>query len=416
MEQMEQKEQEEAIGRLADYFSLNKAQIVSYWKEAVDKEKEIKSSENVTYRQLIDHLPKLIEEICSLFKQEQIEVIKNKLELSARIHGRHRWEQGYDLDELLREFGLVRTVLSDFIYSYKKEENVYLPPEVEIEARRIITEFINESSISSARQFAKDREMEAQQYRTELEIANRQLENANNELLQINERLNALYNSRLLFTRTASHELRNILSAIGGATRMLGKNVNETTKQEMLGIIKRSITDMEALLDQLLDYSRLIAGQEQIKKDHFDIQQLAEQLRLSFEPVAGARGLAFEIAIDPSIEVILSDRLKIQRIINNLVSNAIKYTPSGKVKLSISKSDMEHFIIDVEDTGAGIETESLDRIFEEFQRAASSAGVRGTGLGLAITRSLVQILGGNISVSSEVNKGSRFQVILPMRI
>src|SRR5439155_14348966 len=126
----------------------------------------------------------------------------------------------------------------------------------------------------------------------------------------------------------------NILSAISGATRMLGKEINETVRQEMLTILRRNIADMETLLDQLLDYSRLIAGQEKLKIERFELPYLIAEIEMTFKSLAKSKDLELRSEVDPALQVIESDRLKIKRIISNLLSNAIKYTSNGYVELS----------------------------------------------------------------------------------
>jgi signal transduction histidine kinase len=260
---------------------------------------------------------------------------------------------------------------------------------------------------------AEERELDANYYREELEKANRLLEEKKRELQEANSHLNELYNSRLLFTRTTSHELRNILSAIGGAVKILEKNPAEPTRKEMIGILQRGLSDMESLLDQLQDYSRVMAGTDPVKIETFDLQKMLVEMNVILSPIVRAKGIDLELDLDPDLKKIESDRLKVRRIVNNLLSNAINYTQNGKVKLQTRSVSPDEYLIAVEDTGPGIEPESQERIFEEFQRAASSAGVRGTGLGLTITKRLAETLGGHISVASELGKGSRFEVVLP---
>lgn len=403
----------QVLARLAEYILERKDQIIDRWSQEVYQNSEIKSSDNLTYHQLVQHLPKLLEEIYELLINTANSKSKTDTMKVANIHGQHRWQQGYDLDELLREFGVLRIVMSEFITTFQVQNRDFTP-DVELEARRILTELINEVSISSTLQFAKENEVAAHTYRDELEAANRKLAAANEELQRANERLNKLSKSRQMLTRTATHDMRNILSAISGAVRILTKaDNNPEMKQEMMSMLQRNISDMESLIDQLLDYSLLIADQEKLNIEKIDLTLLIVELVTAFKPIAEAKGLKLECDVDTTLSNISSDRLKIKRIVTNLLSNAIKYTPEGEVRLRLESRSPEHLAIVVEDTGAGIEPDSLPLIFEEFHRGAASAGIRGTGLGLAITKRLVEMLRGEIAVRSEVGKGSRFEVTLP---
>ncbi|RYD81913.1 MAG: ATP-binding protein, partial [Verrucomicrobiaceae bacterium] len=144
-------------------------------------------------------------------------------------------------------------------------------------------------------------------------------------------------------------------------------------------------------------------------------QMLFEEVLYGYEPLAEAKRLHLEGSCDAALGNLISDELKIKQIASNLVSNALKYTVQGSVRLSFRTVDPHRWMIEVEDTGPGIPPHELERIFQEFHRVKETAHQQGTGLGLAITKRLVDLLGGQIRVESAVGMGSRFEVLLPRR-
>jgi two-component system, sensor histidine kinase and response regulator len=233
------------------------------------------------------------------------------------------------------------------------------------------------------------------------------------ELKHKNTQLESLNDSRLLFMRTISHEIANLLNAIVSPIGLLRMNLSEEQQQKMFNIIKRNTADMRTLLDQLMDFSAILAGQENIKIDFFNIKPVIIEIDDLMRPVAESKGIRFDVEIDPKLDCLASDELKIKRVIHNLVSNAIKYTQQGSVRLAVYLISNSHYGITVEDTGEGISEENLKKIFQEFQRFSGDTAIRGTGIGLAITKNLIELLQGSIAVKSTVGKGSRFDVVLP---
>ncbi len=233
------------------------------------------------------------------------------------------------------------------------------------------------------------------------------------QLQERNRELEKLNNSRMLFMRTISHELGNILNAIVIPIGILQKDITAKQREKMFSILKRNIADMRTLLDQLMDYSTILAGQESLRIDFYDINQLLAEITELVKPVIESKGLRFELASDPTIGGLASDQLKIKRVIHNLLSNAIKYTNEGYIKLSIKSAGQDSYQIIIEDSGEGISEDNIKRLFQEFHRFSSRSNIRGTGLGLAITKRLVKLLQGRIEISSTLSKGTRVVVILP---
>lgn len=211
-----------------------------------------------------------------------------------------------------------------------------------------------------------------------------------------------------------SHELRSPLNAILGYAQLLEKDSDiPAHRREALGVIRHSGEHLADLIEGLLDISKIEAGRLDLHQDPVRINALLEQLVNMFRMQAQAKGLSFHFECKNTLpEWVKTDEKRLRQILINLLSNAVKYTNSGSVTFSIQyRSQVAEFI--VQDTGEGIAQENLERIFRPFERVhRPGSTTTGTGLGLTITRLLTEIMGGDISVTSQLGKGSRFKVSL----
>lgn len=221
------------------------------------------------------------------------------------------------------------------------------------------------------------------------------------------------------FLANMSHELRTPMNAIIGYDEaMLGGMVGTFTPEQtrLLGHIQNNSRRLLGLINDVLDLSKIEAGSVEIYLTPISPRKVIEQ------SVESVRSLALEKDIDLRVSftddvpgIILADAKKLQQILVNLVGNAIKFTDQGGVTIEVDLVDNEHWQFIVRDTGIGIPRDSLATIFEPFRQVDNSSTRRykGTGLGLSITKRLVEILNGNIQVTSEIDKGSTFAVTLP---
>jgi len=238
---------------------------------------------------------------------------------------------------------------------------------------------------------------------TELEIRNREVEKANR--LKSN------------FLATMSHELRTPLNSIIGFSDLLAEQTAGplTQKQErFVGHIKESSRHLLALIDDILDLSKIEAGRLALKYESFQISVAADEVLSTLRPLAAAKRI--ELGTELSAELtVYADRVRLKQVLYNLLSNAIKFTPpGGRVRL-VARSEGSLLFVSVMDTGIGIPREEQESIFETFHHPpAPTLGVgEGTGLGLSITKLLVEQHGGRIWVESERAKGSQFHFTLP---
>jgi PAS domain S-box-containing protein len=256
-----------------------------------------------------------------------------------------------------------------------------------------------------------DRKQSEAQMREMQEIYTRELESRNREV----EHANQLKSE---FLASMSHELRTPLHTIIGFAELLGEQLEGPLNEKQRRFINHIHTDSQhllALINDILDISKIESGRLELRREAFDIARTLEEILSSIRPQGAAKSIRIETSLDVSTAV-FADRLRVKQILFNLLSNAVKFTPAGgkiHVEGRLLKDVLE---ISVSDTGVGIPKEQHEAVFDRFyQVGTTTKGVReGTGLGLAITRALVEGHGGRIWLESEPGKGSRFTFTLAL--
>lgn len=219
------------------------------------------------------------------------------------------------------------------------------------------------------------------------------------------------------FLAVMSHELRTPLNAIIGYTSLIADEIVgpvSPAQQTQLGRVKAGARHLLSLIEQILSLSRLEAGKEEVIAERADLIAIARETAALIEPAAMTKRLRFEVKVPPPPVEITTDPTKVRQIMLNLLGNAVKFTESGFVELSIEVNP-EVVEIRVTDSGEGIAAEHAERIFEPFWQVGQSRFARaaGTGLGLSVSRQLARLMGGDITVRSELGRGSTFLVRLP---
>ena len=253
----------------------------------------------------------------------------------------------------------------------------------------------------------------------EREIYNRQLA----EALQAAQ---AASNSKTMFLSNMSHDIRTPMNAVLGFTMLLDRDAENPDKvREYTKKITQSGQHLLSLINDVLDVSKIESGKVVLSVEEFTLNDMVSSVDAIIRPMAKAREQKLHVTVSGvKHEYLLGDETRVNQVLINLLSNAVKYTPVGGniwfriIGLKQRSSQFEHIKIEVEDDGYGMTPEYLERIFDAFTRAENSTTnkVQGTGLGMAITKNIVELMGGTIDVSSEVNKGSLFRVDLEFRI
>lgn len=224
------------------------------------------------------------------------------------------------------------------------------------------------------------------------------------------------------FLANMSHELRTPLNSILLLSRLMAENLENTSSQEHMEyakVIQSSGQGLLTLINEILDLSKIESGKMDLEYGQVTIASIVADAKAIFKPMANEKNISFETVVDPTLpSTIESDYNRLGQIVKNLLSNALKFTSEGFVKLEIKTAEKNPNFIDitVTDSGIGIAKDKLDLVFEAFRQADGSTRRKygGTGLGLSITRELIKLLGGQIVVESEPEKGSSFTVTLPI--
>ena len=260
----------------------------------------------------------------------------------------------------------------------------------------------------------------------ELRGVNRELDRKVDELAQANMALHQMNKLKSEFMATMSHELRTPLNSVIGFSEMLSTSDRLSEKERRYAAnIQRSGKMLLGLINDILDLAKIESGKMEVRTEEFSIRDVIEGLLTMIRPIAEEKSIQIETSVDPEIPVLYQDPGKLQQILYNLLSNAVKFTPEGgRVSVSVNAAATD-LVLAVADTGVGIPPEDRDRIFEKFrQGSVVSQGTdpvhtrqySGTGLGLSIVRELCHMLGGEVTLESELGRGSTFKVRLPLRL
>jgi signal transduction histidine kinase len=218
------------------------------------------------------------------------------------------------------------------------------------------------------------------------------------------------------FINIAAHELRTPLAILMGHAELLLTDVEDAETQERLQIIVRNAVRLRSLIDALLDMRHLQRGEALLMVKPFDIRDLIEDVLQDFVPTARSKAIEVSVVVPPELPPVESDREKVMFTLTNLIDNAIRFTSSeGKVGIDVvqGRGELE---VSVWDTGIGIASEEVERIFQPFYQieASLTREHEGLGLGLAIAKGMVERIGGRIWVESALAKGSRFTFTIPI--
>jgi signal transduction histidine kinase/DNA-binding response OmpR family regulator len=268
---------------------------------------------------------------------------------------------------------------------------------------------------------------ELKEKQEQLADLNRELEDTNRgvvalyaELEQHADDLRRVSDLKTSFLSNLSHEFRTPLNSIASLSRLLlGRFDGDLSpeQEKQVTFIQRSATELSELVNDLLDLAKVEAGKIDVKPRHFEVEEFFGALRGMLKPLLAGNSLELTFDAAPGIPTLYMDEGKISQVLRNLISNALKFTRRGHIRVTAAAEDGGWIAFQVADTGIGIAPEDQERIFEEFVQIEGEmqSQVKGTGLGLPLSRKLAELLGGTLSVESTPGVGSTFTVRVPMR-
>ena len=391
---------------ISQALSEKRDRIIQQWIEEVRHDDAIQSDQQLTYDAIQDGIAYVIDAIAILLAQEEGESSaeeKNQLIQNSLEHGTIRAQQGYDAEEIAREYRLLRQV----IFASIEDNLLQASSRQALYAVRLIDSTLDDVIGRCFKSYTDGKISEFSYVREQLLLTNQELER-----LVKAQRDNI---SRL------AHELKNPLTSIIGYSDLFlrqqkQKIQGQAPSMRSIEQVLRSGRHILRLINDALEIARYEDGQMRLRPAEVDVCDLVDHVTEIFQVLADEK----DITIVPHcalIAPVTTDMLRLQQILTNLISNAIRYTETGSVTVKVYPQGDDQFAIAVSDTGIGIAASDQERIFEPFYRADWS-GHRpdSTGLGLAIVAKLVQLLQGEIHLDSEPNRGTTFTVTLPMTI
>jgi len=382
--------------------------IVENWVEAVRQDSQIDSANALRYKALRDSVPRVLQAMATVLSQSQDSDIQTLVDASLE-HGVLRAKQGFDPEEIAREYRLLRQVTFSTLEPHLLDGS---PKEV-IRVFRLIDAVVDEAIARCFKSYTDERLWELEHLQSQLTLNNQEL----TRLIRANQdNLSHL-----------AHELKNPLTSIIGYSDLFLRQQRQNTEVrdtfanlEHIERVLRNGRQLLRLINDALEISRYEAGQMPLQPAPTDVRDLINNIMEMLEPLARAKELKIVVDCDRAFPMhVLIDCLRLQQIMTNLVSNAIRYTESGTIQVTCQVLPDDHWAIAVSDTGIGIELEDQAHIFDPYFRvgfANQSYLADSTGLGLAIVLRLVKLLQGKIELVSQVGVGSTFTVILPLEV
>lgn len=404
---------------LADHLAARRAGILREWRAAVDADPELTSASTLNRREFNDHIPHVL----NTFERRLREGLggaggdpTGKLRTSSVEHGFHRWRQGYDLREVILEWGYLQACLLRELETCRGDALPGLDPAALAAATADLAHLVNTGIADSAEQYSRLQGKESAGRLHELEGVLVSFTDAGRR--------------RADTWREAAHDLRGQLNIIVSATALLDDDtLPGPMRDESFDLLKKGVRTLHKMLSEVLDVARLETGRETWHVAPFDAGELLGGLCAATQPLARERGLFLKIDGPESLPV-EGDRGKIQRIAQNLLLNAIQNTERGEITLSWAADDAERWRFHVHDTGPGLPPAARAALVSERRpptRTGSAAALptappvrppapsSGEGIGLSIVRRLADLLQARVDVETAPGEGTDIRVFLPRR-
>lgn len=381
--------------------------IIERWMAAVRADKQMKTDDTLSVTAVRDHVPLVLQAIVTILSKTEEGDVQSLADASLE-HGVLRAEQGFDPAEIAREYGLLRSV----IFSSLKMELTSEPGVEVYRVFRLIDLVIDEAIGRSFKSYMNERLKELEQLQHQVTMGDQEI----SRLVQTNQDA---------FSQQLTNQLRTPLSSIIGYTDLFLRQQKQISDTQSIAprieYIERALQNSRRLLRLINDTTELRRYETGQLKLHLLPTNVTSVIQLTLQVMntaitAKALQVIFDCESAPTR--VLTDPLRLQQIVTNLLSNAIRYTESGSIHIRCQEQPDRRWLISIQDTGIGIAPDDRPRIFEPYFRVEGDRSPEsdGTGLGLAIVYRLVQLLQGEITVTSEVGVGSTFTVYFPLTV
>ena len=380
--------------------------ITQQWVKSVADDRQIKSADLLPQSAIRNHIPMVLKALVTILSQSAASDTQAVVRESL-VHGSVRAEQGFDAAEIAREYHLLRSVL----FRNLRADLIKTTPEELFRTMALIDQVIDEAIAQCFKSYMQERLQE--------------LETLQSQLLLNNQELSRLIRVSQVNLSHLAHELKTPLSSIISYSELfLRQQRREPLKDsvpslEHIDRVLRNGRRLLRLINDALELSRHETGDIELQLEWTDVRSVIQSVLEVVQPLADAQTLHISWDCTPDFPPVWTDSFRLQQILINLTSNAIRYTKTGRISLECSALNADQWVLKVIDTGVGILPDIQARIFDPFFRGSSSDAsltADGTGLGLAIVDLLVKQLEGTIAVTSEVGVGSTFTIVLPIKL
>ncbi len=413
---------------LADHLQRHREELLHAWHHSVETDPQITTVSSLARSQFIDHIPRILDAFDEQLRTHGIEDAAVAVREGAAEHGVHRWLHGYHYRETMREWGHLQLCLTAQV-----EEFALSRPDLDSRAmslgRRLLTRLFFECMVESAAGHVHLAETEAASRLRDLE--------------QVLADVRALETERAELWHEAAHDLRGNVSAVQLAATALARTGQPAMRPAAAKVVERTARSMTVLLDDLVALARLEAGREQRQISAFDAIATVREVCRTFEPLAAERGLFLKWSA-PTLLPVDGDPVKVARIVQNLLLNALKYTERGGVHVTVTArrlGSVPSWRLSVEDTGVGIADRASPAIAKLLRAATREANAvsepsgelgskitplptalpatqatnsaRGEGVGLTIVKRLCELLDATIELDTAHGRGTTFLITFP---
>jgi signal transduction histidine kinase len=378
-----------------------KSSIIDIWMMQVREDSRIESTQDLTYEAVLDSLPGLLDAIAHLLSSPEPGDIRSAID-KANVHGELRARQGYNAGEIVREYSVLRNIIFDVL----EEKLIASDSLLTLRTTRLIDGALDKVIAFCLERYTDERLREVNWLYDEMMASNQELDR-----LVRNEQKNIAY---------LAHELKSPLSCIIGYSDLFLRQQN-AAKQPNLEFIEQVLSNgrrLLAMINETLEVSHHRAMQVSIKSEPTEICAMIKEVTTVLNTLAQQKGLSISVECSADIGTVMTDQIRLRQVLTNLISNAVRYTEHGTIKVKAQRGANEAaevVEIAVTDTGLGIEIDEQERIFEPYYQGDAGQKLESsTGLGLAIARQMVSLLQGSIHLSSKPDVGSTFTIVLPL--